>query len=993
MNKMGKRFMALAIVFASIMSFLPVQFGSNGQAANAITTDIKVTATGDTVSIVNGEYVTLEPCENFTVSVENKIIKKEDIEIGQTGVIAQEIIIKSIDGIELDGADLDANNIKLKPIGAKVHEGTTPFESGKRIGILIEGLPYGVNVIKYQIKETTMTNKKITENDSNGNPVVRGELQPEVVTYSPDPVTGTPLVIQHANEFVQNKVSPMIFNSYIGNIDLYDQADTSNEPPFLYSKIGVPDPNCPLRYNFDVSDAVSTLEYIMYFDKKMVPIDAQTTMVYRNGKPANATITDGVVSGHLVKLGLSDLIVISINDGSNLTKSYSMQLKYNTINSNKDYTLRKAGIKKLYYDADSSVQAYIGKKFEVLDEGTGVPTYKGTINIDKRAQMISMVPELGAKSNIAFKVMNYYDGGKIENAKIINGEINPYVDFNKGTVNQLWIEVYEGKDGNIKEGTSALVVYKLDVNFVEGQEQSTVDFAVGDNAFLSQPGRTNEQTDKIDFSASRRTYNLNFKSTATDTSTVDFELKDPKTFQKDNTTRREYIKVWGGTSTQSDVLTEITDSTNKKPLVNVNIDNYKKIIVQAYYDQLYYKPDPQDPTKEIVDVTKTKASPLGEKYTFYIAKNPDKEDPTATKSSDATLTNIQVSNGSIKTTDGTSGFSITKNNYTAQVPKIDTSSAVTITATNSKVKDITAKIAETGDEYGLTSGEPFEFPLNTTGSTSINIVVTAEDGVSKKTYNLTITNDSRSASALLKDVITDNGDFTFDPQKDVNKIRVDQAINKLKVSPVPEQASSRVTVNGTKYTGSPMTIDLTGSQKTDMVITVTSEDGSASKTYNFEIYRTDSPIINPADDNKADIFYDEIDKCWVDLSKYEEWGMADGKAVYFDKKGRQVKDRWISTKGVWYYLDKSGYKASGWRKEVAGKTYYLDPTTGEVKTGWLNQNNKVYYLGKNGVMQKGWLQLNGHWYYFTPEGQMVINQSMYIDDGVYNFGTDGAMYY
>ena len=29
---------------------------------------------------------------------------------------------------------------------------------------------------------------------------------------------------------------------------------------------------------------------------------------------------------------------------------------------------------------------------------------------------------------------------------------------------------------------------------------------------------------------------------------------------------------------------------------------------------------------------------------------------------------------------------------------------------------------------------------------------------------------------------------------------------------------------------------------------------------------------------------------------------------------------------------------------------------------------------------------------FTPEGQMVINQSMYIDDKVYNFGQDGAIY-
>ncbi|WP_241394589.1 hypothetical protein [Clostridium beijerinckii] len=42
--------------------------------------------------------------------------------------------------------------------------------------------------------------------------------------------------------------------------------------------------------------------------------------------------------------------------------------------------------------------------------------------------------------------------------------------------------------------------------------------------------------------------------------------------------------------------------------------------------------------------------------------------------------------------------------------------------------------------------------------------------------------------------------------------------------------------------------------------------------------------------------------------------------------------------------------------------------------------------------EKGWLNLNGKWYYFTPNGQMVVNQSMYIDDGVYKFRQDGAMY-
>lgn len=992
MKKMGKRFMALAVMFATIMSFLPIQIGLNGKAANAITTDVQVTATGDNVTVSNGEYVTQQPCSDFSISVENKKVDQvTDIPIGQTGVTAQEVIIKSIDGIKLNGATLDDNNAQLGVLGCSISTGDIAFnEAGKRIGITIKGLPLGVNVIEYQIKETTVTNK----GKDNVDPVTKvvtkvDDFQPAKDTYYPSSETTKQLVIQHANNFVQEKINPMTFNSYIGDINAYKENDDNNDAPFLFSQNGEYNPECPLRYKFDVSDAVTTLQYVMKFDVT-VPID-NNTKVYKNGTlDENVQINGKTISGYLKELGASDLIVVKLSgdNGTTVSKSYAIQLKYNTIDADKDYSLRKPGITKLYYNADTSVKAYIGKKFDVIKEN-GITTYKGTINIDRKAQMISMVPELGAKSNIAFKLKNYYDNSKTENARMISGQKNPFVDFNKGTKNQLWLEVYEGQDGNIKEGTTPLVIYKLDVNFVDGgTDTSGVNFGFSDNSYLTQPGRTSID-DKINFTESRRTYNLNFKADAADTNNVTFELTSPVSYEKYNSAkRREYIKVWSGTSTQSDNLTEMSE-IEKAAKVTVNVGTYKKIVVQGYYDEITYKQKDGIETKEIESKT---AYPLGEKYTFYIAKNPDTTEPTVEKSTDPSLTNIKVSNGSIKSTDGASGFSTEKTNYTATVPKADKSSSVTVTAANSKVKDITATITETGDEYGLVTGEAFEFPLNATGGTSIKIVVTAEDGVTTKTYNLTINNDTRSASALLKNVITDNGDFTFDQEKNPNKIRVDQVINKLKVSPVPEESNSKITVNGTKYTGTPITIDLKGSQKTDMTITVTSEDGSASKTYDFEIYRTDSPINTGEDDKTEDIFYDEIDGCWVDLSKYEEWGTAGGKEVYFDKKGRQVKDKWITTKGVTYYLDSKGYKAKGWRKEVGGKTYYLDPNTGAVKTGWLNQNNKYYYLGLNGVMQTGWLNLNGHWYYFTPEGEMLINQSMFIDDGVYRFGADGIMY-
>ncbi|BCZ48971.1 hypothetical protein psyc5s11_50380 [Clostridium gelidum] len=990
MNKIGKRFVALVIVFASIMSFLPIQFGLNGQAAKAITTQIKVsgkaTEAGDNITITDGEYCTKEPYNNFTIAVDYKIVDDiHNIEIKDTGVTEQEVLIKSIDGIKLDGNDVINDNKKLEAIGATISPGTTVYtntqDGSKTIGATIAKLPYGVNKIEYQIREKTRFNKPITSIDSNGKTVTTGELQDPVENIAPSSETTEEIVIQHANQFVQGNIDVMSFDAYTGGtMAVYDTNKDlkDSKAPFLFTTENVTaDKNCPLKYNYPVTNAIRTLRYSMHFNN----ITVNEATILKNGKDdtGNMAVNGNTISGYLTNMGSSDLIVAKIIEGkNNVVSTYAIQLKYTTINTNDDYTLRDAGITKLNYNEDSDVKAYVDKEFKVTSEG-GVPTYTGTMSINKMAGMISMEPKLGKPaSDTAFIISNHYDGsGGVADSKIINGK--SYVDFAKGSIsNEIWVEVYPGKDGN-KTG-NILARYKFLVRF-EGAQSSTVNFNFTDST-LTQPGRS--KTDAILFNSDRRSYDVH-----SDSESINVELDKPVTYGIDGN-RREYIKAWGSASVNSDNLTEILNS-DKKNILALDVSAYKKIILQGYYEDIVYQKDASgviliDPiSKEKVIKSKTEY-PIGEKYAFYIVKNAGTPDPTTgTTSSDASLSNVKAGNGTVKSTDNI--------NYTVKVPKIDTSSGITVTATNSKVKDISATIVETGDEYGLTSGESFDFPLNTSGTTNIKVVVTAEDGITSKTYYITVTNDTRSASALLKNVVTDNGDFTFDPEASINKIRVDQVIKKLKVAPVPTDSKSKVTVNGTKFSGSPITIDLAGSQQTDMTITVVSEDGSDSKTYSFEIYRTDAALDNPDDNtNQDDVFYDDIDNCWVDTSKYEEWGKVKGKDIYFNNKGRQVKEQWINTKNTWYYLNSNGYKTSGWRKDIGGKSYYLDPTTGELKTGWMNINNKMYYLGLNGVMQKGWLYLNGKWHYFTPEGEMVTNQSMFINDKVYNFGQDGVMY-
>ncbi|MDO5517571.1 MAG: cadherin-like beta sandwich domain-containing protein [Clostridium sp.] len=983
MKKTWKRFVSLLVVFASIMSFMPIQFGYNGQAANAAPTDIIVSGTatqsGDKITMVNGEYATNQPYSNFQIAVPIEIVNESDIKIGSKGVLEQEVIITSINKIKLDGLTLDEKNAKLADIGVHISQGDVLYNSTKTIGVSIDGLPFGINRIEYRVREKTSTNKGqyIDANDPSKG-MVDYYVQDEA--YYPSTQTSSELVIQHANKFVQKKINPMIFNSYIGSKDVYDannqngNVDMSNRVPFLFTEEAPYNEKLPLRYIFDIADDVTTLQYEMQFDN-VVPI-SNNTKIYKNGAlDTTVTVANHKVTGYLKELGGSDLIVVKLdsNDPTAVSKAYSIELQYNTLASDDDYTLRESNITKFNYDKDESVKAYVGKKFNKVDESDDFITYKGEITIDKKAGMISLDPRIGRDaSKTAFKISNHYDGSNIQNSRMINGK--QFVDFNKGTDNELWIQVYEGKDGNVTG--KQLAVYKLKVNII-GSDDSTVDFNFA-NAVITQPGR-NPSTNALEFNPDRRTYDL-----YCDDDSVHVELLAPSTTDQ-NGNRREYIKAWGGTSVQSDTTREITDIA-KDSGIDITIGDYKKIIIQAYYDQ------------EVLDdngnVTGTEATPIGQKYTFYIAKNADQPDNDNgnTVDNNASLSNIKVKGYTIESKDGTTGFSSDNYTYETTVKKDDESAKVTVTTESDEVKDITVTVVETGDEYGMESDIPFEFPLNKSGKTTLSIVVTAADKVTSKTYTLTINNDTKSANALLKNIVTNTGDFTFDPDKKKTKIRVDQNTKKISITPIPEDANAKVTVDGEKYTGSPITISLTGSQETDVDVKVTSEDGTASNTYSLEIIRTSEDLDDDDDEDEDDIFYDEYDDCWVDTSKYEEWGKIKNRDVYFDKKGRQVKDSWINTNNTWYYLDSKGYKATGWRKDTANKTYYLDPVTGAVRTGWLNQNGKWYYLGLNGVMQTKWLYLNKNWYYFSPEGEMMTNETMYIDGQMYNFGPDGAIY-
>jgi glucan-binding YG repeat protein len=1022
MNKMGKKVMALLVVLTSIISFFPAEF--IGQAVNAATTTSddgstihiynsggntpsEITATNDSTTS-NAQYYACKYTDDSSgtfdfalndVSTTTGALVQQATTNMQTasgavsGITSQNVQITAINDIPC--ATADQRQALFNALGITIASSSYPGIVGERI----TGMPLGVGKITYNITVTTTAYNYTAAVYGSDGITVKTPASVNDPISTVKQISNQNATIYFGAEYI-NGVTDMTFKSYVGDAKYFDNNDNitdetqleNNQSPFLYITQNnvLSDPNMPLKYNFNVPFSLSKLNYIMNFKNSAY----SSATIYKNGSLAtqgadfNVT-TDGSttqISGNLGTPGASDLILVKLSQG--IQRTFCVQIDYKYPGTSTDYALYNAGITKGTYANDDTVKAYIGKKFTVSKPSTypidNYDIYTGDIYISKKAGTISIDPTLvvdkdkpSSQRTMTYDVQNQYidssGNKKFAYSTLVNGK--QYVNYEAGATNQLLVQVYNNGNQGSKTSSSVLVAeYILNVNLLDTTASKfSMGLGFDDNistTYLTQPG---VKANQISFDTNRLTYDLY--------TTNNNQVKVSFTGVKSS--NNEYLKFWTATGINSNAF--------NTPTVNQSGDNYavdltgaKKMMVQAYYNS----------------TTGTAVSyPVGSQYVFYLPDNYDASDTssnTGNTSGNALLNNLQVANATLKDSGGNTTFSSSVYNYTTTVDKSSTTATITATTQDDNVQSIAATVQETGTSYDLTSGQASDITLNTSGTTTVKIVVTAQDGTTTKAYTVVISNNTKSSTATLKNVILNAGDYTFDPTADTTKVHESQNATSVTVTPVPTDASSTVTVNGQTYSSSPITVSIRGSQTTDIEIVVTSQDGTASKTYTLEVYRTDSTDTNTSNSSNSstqdDQYYDQYNDCWVDTTKYDEWGTVNGNPVYFDKHNRQVKNAWISTGGKYYFLNNSGYRASGWKVDDAdGKAYYLDPTTGEMKTGWINLSNSWYYLGLNGVMHKGWLYLNGKWYYFTPNGQMVINQSMFVEDKVYNFGQDGAV--
>jgi gliding motility-associated-like protein len=238
---------------------------------------------------------------------------------------------------------------------------------------------------------------------------------------------------------------------------------------------------------------------------------------------------------------------------------------------------------------------------------------------------------------------------------------------------------------------------------------------------------------------------------------------------------------------------------------------------------------PSDPTQITIVVT-AKDGVTTRSYGITVNK---------TGSSDAYLKPIQLSTGTVLVkTPGASDFNFnTSVGY--HLP------ALTVTPTTD---DPNATVTVNG--LPVNSGmQSDSIHLADGGSTLINIVVTAQDGITQKTYTVNVTT-SGSSNANLKGLVLSSRTvrtLTTGPS-DVNySTSVDPSLTSITVTPTAADPNSTITVNGNhNYSGqTSASITLDGAP-TIITIAVLAEDGVTTKTYSIAVNKNGSSDANLA---------------------------------------------------------------------------------------------------------------------------------------------------
>ncbi len=104
---------------------------------------------------------------------------------------------------------------------------------------------------------------------------------------------------------------------------------------------------------------------------------------------------------------------------------------------------------------------------------------------------------------------------------------------------------------------------------------------------------------------------------------------------------------------------------------------------------------------------------------------------------------------------------------------------------------------------------------------------------------------------------------------------------------------------------------------------------------------------------------------------------AKGYRYRYTASKKYAKNTWLKVKGKIYFVDKNGYRITGFKRYKKNR-YYLD-AKGTLVTGWKEIKGQSYYFSlKNGAMYTGWNKIGTKNYYFDEAG--ILKKNMWVED-------------
>ena len=198
------------------------------------------------------------------------------------------------------------------------------------------------------------------------------------------------------------------------------------------------------------------------------------------------------------------------------------------------------------------------------------------------------------------------------------------------------------------------------------------------------------------------------------------------------------------------------------------------------------------------------------------------------QSTDATLSNLTINPGSLNET-----FDPNTPNYTADV-NFSTNS-VTVTPTTN---DVNATVTVNG-------GSPSAPVSLNVGANTINILVTAQDGITTGPYTIIVTRAAASTDASLSNLTVHTGTLSppFASGTTGYSVSVGNGTTSIDVTPTTSDGNASVTVDGSAATsGSPSTVSGLTVGVNPVNIVVTAQDGTTQNTYTINVTRAASAV-------------------------------------------------------------------------------------------------------------------------------------------------------